>query len=541
MAALGTCGGAASGVVINELTTVAAVYALNGFFNAATADDVHGKDPGLTNAMTTAGMLVDVTSGQLTPPVGFTANDCTNGVGGSIPPNCGAEYTMNSLANALAACVQSAGVLSASCQSLFSASAAGQSLPGGSSSDTLYALRSIAGNPGRVSAGTVYNVSKLSTVFAPAYPAAPNDWTLALNIVDTTNNLDNPQGIAIDAEGYVWVTSFGSTPSVGVELQNVCRFSPRALAESTSIGHLGGGLTGPMGIAIDLTGNVWAANAGGQTYHANSLSEFTPGNYPDGLQSTALSPSAGFGGFTGGGIVLPGNLAIDPTGNVWVVNSNSSISEMGSAGTPVSSSNGYTGGGLNKPAGIAVDSTGNVWVTNSNVNEVSEFSSTGAVLSPASPGSSPGVADPIGIAIDPMGYVWVANTGGSSGYSLSKGGSHSPGFTMVAQGGGLDYAYALAVDASGNVWAADYGTDAVTEFSTSPSVIPLSPNATASTDGGFQGGGLYRPTGIAVDPSGNVWVVNGRNTGMPSLTEFVGAAAPTRTPLIAAITQGFTP
>ena len=61
-----------------------------------------------------------------------------------------------------------------------------------------------------------------------------------------------------------------------------------------------------------------------------------------------------------------------------------------------------------------------------------------------------------------------------------------------------------------------------------------------SPDGtGYTSNALDRNTGIAIDPSGNVWVVNNwkqiplvTNPGGHSIAVMVGAAAPVKTPLI---------
>jgi hypothetical protein len=47
------------------------------------------------------------------------------------------------------------------------------------------------------------------------------------------------------------------------------------------------------------------------------------------------------------------------------------------------------------------------------------------------------------------------------------------------------------------------------------------------------GGGLHGPDFIAIDASGNVWAANPNGN---CVTELISAAAPTRTPLVAAIT-----
>ena len=94
MAAVGPCGAAPASIVVNELTTVAAVYALNGFSYvspasgtpgslggcvdctppAASSDmtQLHGNAPAIGNAFSTAALLTDITTGlpasTLPPP-----------------------------------------------------------------------------------------------------------------------------------------------------------------------------------------------------------------------------------------------------------------------------------------------------------------------------------------------------------------------------------------------------------------------------------------------------------------------------------------
>jgi streptogramin lyase len=67
-------------------------------------------------------------------------------------------------------------------------------------------------------------------------------------------------------------------------------------------------------------------------------------------------------------------------------------------------------------------------------------------------------------------------------------------------------ANAMAIDPTGNVWFTNnvYGTPAsVTELSNNGTVL--------SGANGFSGGGLSKPTGIAIDPSGNAWVSSSNN------------------------------
>jgi sugar lactone lactonase YvrE len=94
----------------------------------------------------------------------------------------------------------------------------------------------------------------------------------------------------------------------------------------------------------------------------------------------------------------------------------------------------------------------------------------------------------------------------------------APGDWMLAvqlTGGGLNSPMAIAFDASGNAWAANYNGSAVSEFSSEGTVL--------SGNSGYVGGGLLESFSIAVDPAGKVWVTNeqsgaGVNQSLGSVT-----------------------
>ncbi len=133
---------------------------------------------------------------------------------------------------------------------------------------------------------------------------------------------DNPEGLAIDQHGYVWVSNYyGDSVSQISSSNNAV----------VSAGYNGGGLAHPVGIAIDGAGSVWVANFRGPSLSqlAGSASN-TPGN--------ALSPSAGWA--PDAGLLEAYGIAIDASGNVWVTNfGNNTLTEfVGLAGplkTPV--------------------------------------------------------------------------------------------------------------------------------------------------------------------------------------------------------------
>jgi hypothetical protein len=136
---------------------------------------------------------------------------------------------------------------------------------------------------------------------------------------------------------------------------------------------------------------VWIVNSGG------SLSELTG-------DGTALSSSAFAGGGSGVGIDNGGNLWSIGTGYVQLDESN----QVGTQLSPI-----LPNGGLGTPAGVAIDGSSQIWVTNTNAT-VSLFANDGTALSPSNGFTDSSLSTPSGIAIDLGGSVWIANEGNSS-------------------------------------------------------------------------------------------------------------------------------
>jgi len=504
MVALGACGSLPAFADITEVTTVAAAYALSGFTTVSgTAPNLTvnvktstTNTTGIANAFNTADELADPATGQT--PTALASSQST------------AEQRINTLANSVAACVNTTGASSAQCGELFSCalpsasfSSTTSSCSGGTGTvpgDTLSAALSVAHNAGIVSIAGVYDAATKNVVFSPALGAAPNDWTIGLTF---QSGGTSPKGIAIDASGDVWVANNDS--------YNVNELTPSGAAAPGSP-FTGGGLNHPYDIAIDASGHVWVTNRSG-----SSVTELDS----DGA-AVAGSP------FRGGGVSVPQGIAIDASGNVWVANNgNYSVTELNSSGAAVAGSP-FTGGGLAYPVGIAIDASGNVWATSQDDNAVTELDSAGAAIN-GSPFQGGGLNYPFGIAIDTSGNVWVANFSYNNTVTeLNSSGAAVAG-TPFRQGG-LDYPTDIAIDASGNVWVTNGHGYGLTELNSS--------GAARSPAGGITG--LSNPFGIAIDASGNVWATDLRNN---TVTELVGAAAPTRTPLMATIIpgQGFSP
>jgi len=490
----GQCGSLSSStfVVVNELTTVAAQWALSGFASS-TGKNIGAPSSnatGLNNAVNLA--MTNLVSSSTGTPASFmpTAVQCA---GGSPPVNCPTLKLMDTLANIIAACVNSSGPASGACSTLLSDT--------GSSADTLAAAHYVATHPAS-NVSALYALQADATApFLPDLASAPNDFTVGLTY--TAGGLDFPEAIAMDASGNAWLTNCLKSCDGATTLpDDVVELSPTGAALSGSGGYTDGNINAPQGIAIDASGNAWVANSG-----TNTITKLSSGG-----SGAVGSP------FSGGSMNFPAAIAVDGSGNLWVANySGNSVTELNSSGGVVAGSP-FTGGGLNVPSGIAVDGSGNLWLANFNsgANSVTELTSSGApALGSAFTGG--GMNEPIATAVDASGNVWVANSNGNSVTELNSSGGVVAGSPFT--GGGLSSPFSLAVDGSGNVWVANNGANSVTELNAAGTAI--------SSSSGFTGGGVTTPKAIAVDGSGNVWMVNGGSSN--SVTELIGAATPTGT------------
>jgi len=467
-------------VTVNEVSTIATAYAFAGFATDAT----HVSSSGTSHAQVGIGHAL-LNAAQLAT-IGGVALATTAAGNGTVP-----QTKINALANILASCVGGS-----ACSTLLSTATSDGTAGGTHPTDTATAAINIAHNPG-ANVATLYGLAS-SAVFTPTLSAQPTDFTLALNFGG--GGLSYPFGVAIDSSGDAWVANY-NTNSV-IELSNL-----GAILSGAS-GFSGGGLAQPDAIAIDLSGNAWIANASG-----NVVTELASNGTIDSVPN----------GYAGAAASNPG-LAIDGTGNVWVTGVSTAI-EMNSSGTLLSG-NGYAlGGPTGAPLGIAIDGRGDAWISTVGDSIVELGNNSGAPVTGSSGYSSAsGTNSSYGIAIDGQAAVWVTDTGNNSVAKLSSLGVllSGSGFT----GGGLSYPYAIAIDGSGSAWVANYSNNSVTKLSSSGTAL--------SGASGFTGGGLSHPNGVAVDSSGDVWVTSqGTSSVNGSVTEFIGAAIPVATPLVA--------
>jgi hypothetical protein len=511
MAALGPCslhGGQLTldpnaFITVNEVTTVASVYALAAFMGGdATHVGTSGTNAlGLANAFQVVNTLINMKTGGA-----WTVTPSGNG---TVP-----VAKINSLANILASCVNSDGI-SLPCGSLFAAATpAGGTAP----TDTIQAILNIAMHPGN-------NVSALFLLgggFPPFQPTSPfpNDWTLGVHY--SGGGMADPRGMAIDSNGDVWIANAGHTSNTA----SITEFSSNGALLSGPNGYPLTRMSFAFGFAIDPTGNAWVAGSG-----SNNVIKLS--------SSGAVLFGANL--LTGGGMSSSHSVAVDGAGNAWVTDAaGSSVIKLDSTGTILSGPSGFTAGGMTSPNGIAIDSAGNAWVASG--NSVAKLSNNGSVLS----GSTGYAVRGDSVAIDAAGDAWLFATLSNAALKLAPDGSllsPTSGYTTCTSPtsfltcpGGLPSQ--LAIDGAGNVWVGMpnryvQGSAIVSNYG----LAEL--NNSGATISGPTG---YTPsafTTIAVDGSGNVWADGfDQDADADGVTEFIGAGTPVVTPLSVAVKNG---
>jgi hypothetical protein len=390
------------------------------------------------------------------------------------------------------------------CMTLFANATVDGTTTGAQPTDTASAAINIAHNPG-ANVAALYGIATGTPQFGPALTAQPNDLTIALSF--TGGGMNSTEFIAIDASGSVWVMS----TDLNVFFCNgaLTKLSSSGAVLSGALGYLyGSGLSCPYGLAVDGSGNAWVVASSAE----NAIGEFSN-------SGTLVSSS---GGYTGG-LNDPELIAIDGSGNPWVTWSDgytSVVSEFSGSGTLLSAYT-YSPGGATS---IAIDGAGDIWTPNvllppgkgylSETYTVSELSRAGSILSGAS-GYAPISAyeQVASIAVDSSGDAWVTYKLANEVIEISQSGAILSGANGYAVN---NSPVAIAIDGSGD--ALVLGVNNLSKLSSSGTIL---------SGGGYAVGSSG---GFALDGSGNAWIGSGNG-----IIELIGVATPVITPICAGL------
>jgi TonB family protein len=266
----------------------------------------------------------------------------------------------------------------------------------------------------------------------------------------------------------------------------------------------------PTGLAVDRDGNVYVADAGRSIiYKINST-------------GTTMSVFAGDGkdGFQGDGgpasssqFNVPYDLAMDDAGNLYIADTGNSrirrITPSGTISTVAGNGTaGFSGDGgaataaqLNKPLGIAVDPEGTLYIADTDNARIRSVSPDGIIRTVAGTGvttfsgdGGPAISAQIGlpydVAVDRSRNIFLADDRNQRVRKIAPDGV----VTTVMEGDTIG----VATDPAGNLYVVDGGSARVSRLQSGVvSALSLDPNLIAL------------PTRIASDGRGNVYVADG--------------------------------
>jgi uncharacterized protein (TIGR03437 family) len=351
----------------------------------------------------------------------------------------------------------------------------------------------------------------------------------------TSAQLWYPEGVAVDSAGNLYIADtlnnrirkVSNAVITTVAGGGTCCFSgdngPATSAQ----------LSNPQGVAVDSAGNVYIADSGNYRVRkaSNGVITTVAGN------GTRNPPTPGFSGSNGlaasAQLNWPSAVAVDSAGNLYIADSPSGILGVSSSGLIYMVSNGVIatvagGAALNSPTGIAVDSAGNLYIADTLNNRILEVSN-GVIATVAGngtqgfggdqgPATSAQLARPRGVAVDSAGNLYIADTFNNCIRKVSNGvittvvGTGAQGFSGdngPAASAQLYWPWGLAVDSAGNLYIADSNNNRIRKVSNGVIATVAGGGSSGLGDNGpATNAQLYGPGSIAVDSAGNVYIAD---------------------------------
>ena len=394
-----------------------------------------------------------------------------------------------------------------------------------------------------------YNGSNLVSTATASYQTTGTTVAGTGSAGSLATQLNAATGVFIDASGYVYVADNGN--------HRVQKFPPNSTSATSGVTVAGQSvpafgtdaahLTNPYGVFVDASGNVYVSD-----YGNNRVQKWAPGA-TSGV--TVAGQSIPASGSDATHLKQPKSVYVDASGNVYVADyGNNRVQKWAvgaSFGTTVAGNgtNGSTLTQLSSPIGVWVDVSGSIYVGDAGNNRVQKWASGASSGSTVAGGNSSGAGlnklnTPSGIWIDATGNLYVADYAYNRIQKFPAGSTSSTNAVTVAGTSGttgandamhLNSPTGVAVDASGNVFIADYFNSRIQEWAfTGTTYTPVSAGSYTAvvTVGSTPTTTNAITVGSAVAPSVVIAITSGNQTTCPNTsvtftaTPANGGAAP---------------
>ena len=308
-------------------------------------------------------------------------------------------------------------------------------------------------------------------------------------------------------------------------------------------------LAGPTDVALNSRGDLFIAD------HANNIvEEVTPAGELSIVAGTGKPGLPKPGLATKSTLNAPSGVALDSRGDLFIADSNNNVvEEVTPAGKlSVVAGDGHVGqptagpatkSALNTPSGVALDSRGDLFIADSTNNLVEEVSPGGKLSvvagdghggpATAGPATKSDLNGPSGLALNSRGDLFIADNANNTVEEVSPAGKLSvvagngttgPPVPGPATKSGLQGPTGVALDPRGDIFIADWGNNVVEEVSPAGKLSvavgngdegPPTPGpATGSPLGGANGG----PTGVVVGANGTLFISDQGNNVIEKVT-----------------------
>ncbi|HTA82431.1 MAG TPA: T9SS type A sorting domain-containing protein [Bacteroidia bacterium] len=381
----------------------------------------------------------------------------------------------------------------------------------------------------------------------------------------TSAELNYPTGIVSLSGGSFYIADYQNN-----RIRQISGTTISTIAGTATAGFSGDGsyataaqLNQPMGIAVDNFSNIYIADFGN-----NRIREI---NSMGMISTIAGNGTAGYNGdgapATATELNSPQAVAVNSSGAIYIADyGNNRIRTINSAGDIVTvagnGTGGFTGDGtaataaeIFHPTSITFDAAGNLYISDAGNNRIRKVNTAGIISTVAGNGTAAyagdglaataaSISSPYGISVDANNNLFIADYGNnrirmvtSSGIISTVAGNGTAGFAGDGGAGTaseLNYPHGTSVDASGNVYVADYQNFRIRELSlcnvvinanSSPTSICAGSSANLTASGAtsytWQPGSLAGSSLSVTPSSSTTYTVTGTNANGCSNTAMV--------------------
>jgi len=360
----------------------------------------------------------------------------------------------------------------------------------------------------------------------------------------TSASLANTAGVAVDAAGNLYLADSTSN--------RVRKVSPSGIittvAGNGTQGFSGDGgpatsasLYWPLGVAVDVSGNLYIADSG-----SHRIRKVSPSGTITTVAGNGTPAFSGDGGQArSASLYTPTGVAVDAAGNLYIgefgnhrarkVSADGVITTVAGGGYAQLGDGGPATSASLTPSDVAVDAAGNLYIAQSTANRVRKVSPSGIITTVAGdgfadrylngrytgdggPATNASLYSPYGVAVVAAGDLFISDSGNrrirkvnSSGVITTVAGNGAYKFAGdggLATSASLYNPLAATVDAAGSLYVADSWSYRIRKVNSSGVVTTVAGNGMwgDTGDGGPATSASFKGSrGLAADGAGNLY------------------------------------